>query len=480
MRKLKRTFPIVMFLRDPKVFLVLFLIGASIILYKHTQNDQVMMGADAERFRQRLLHQENGRETVSIEKRYKGHLNHQHKDGEETIPMGTDNKNDDVNGELLPRSHQAVNAPPGRKIELIPDTKSKRHPENVEKHGRQNSSMTGTLPRFSSGEYPHRNLTKILRQYEEKGFSDVKPINVLDYQYMINPNQTCEGSDTIRVLFIVKSAPHHFSKREIIRYTWADRKRFPWSRTIFSLGIPKENITLEDLHGESSRYQDIFLADYLDSYLNLTLKTMSGLNWAVTYCYRALHVVSVDDDMYVAPDLLLRFLDNLPKWKAEALFSGHRLDGTKPIRVSTSKWYTPKTEYPFRNYPPYIFGGFVIMSMSTVKNFTVAAQYTQLFKFEDVYLGILAARLGIRIRDNAFVNSGRTFTASSSFKSIIASHYYGNLKDLRNAWDCHLSILDGDHGKSVFCDFIGKRLKQLKSEINSIADWMEFVQNEIV
>ncbi|XP_033737074.1 beta-1,3-galactosyltransferase 1-like [Pecten maximus] len=463
MRKLKLHFStVILLLRDPKICLLLFLIGAGIVLHLRTRHESVRIDERAANFRQRLLHQDLSDEREND----RGYM--------ETENQGI---KEEKREKSLLQSQRQEYARAASNLKLIPDLHH-QHRVNIDQHRDQEKTPSETLSKFSPKLYPlDFNLTRILHQYKRKENADLQPINVLNYRYLINPGHTCSGSDLIRVLFIVKSSPHHFSQREIIRDTWADRKRFPWARTIFSFGIPnKNNVTLADLHEESVRHQDIFLVSYLDSYLNLTLKTMSGLKWAVSNCHRAMHVVSVDDDVYVAPDLLLSFLDNLPRWKAETLFSGHRLTGTKPIRVSSSKWYTPKTEYPFKNYPPYIFGGFVIMSMSTVRNFTIAAMYTKLFKFEDVYLGILASKLGIKIRDNIFVNSGRAFTVSSAFKTTIASHYYGNPKDLRKAWDCHLSILDQHEDKAVFCDYIGKRLKQLKSEINSIADWMEFVQ----
>ncbi|OWF45973.1 Beta-1,3-galactosyltransferase 1 [Mizuhopecten yessoensis] len=248
---------------------------------------------------------------------------------------------------------------------------------NAIKKAGQKTDKNGTTTRFTPDKYPFNvNVTQILRQY---AFADVTPINVFHYRYIINPNNTCSGLDAVRVYFVVKSTPHNSSKRDIIHDTCADKNRFPSIRIIFSFGIPNKEEVLLDLQDESAKYHGFSLVNYKDNHYNLTLKTVSGLKWAVTHCRRAMFVVSVVDDIYVAPDLLLKYLDNLPAWKAETFFSGHRLTGTMPIRDPPSKWYTPKTEYTFKNYPHYILGGFVIMSMSTVRNFTTAAMYTKLF-----------------------------------------------------------------------------------------------------
>ncbi|OWF45975.1 beta-1,3-galactosyltransferase 5-like [Mizuhopecten yessoensis] len=332
---------------------------------------------------------------------------------------------------------------------------------------------------FSPDEYlSNVNMTEIVRQFDIKGYADEQTINAFDHRFIINPEKTCNFSDNIKVLFIVKSSPDHISRRVTIRETWANRKRFPSTRTIFSFGLPKSSKSFLQLQDESSTYNDILLVNYVDDYYNLTLKTVSGLKWTVAYCARAMYVISVDDDLYVATDLLLSYLNIAQVRRVDNLFSGHLIVNTNPIRIDRSKWRVSKSEYPFKNYPEYIFGGFVIMSMSTVRKFTVAALYTKIFKFEDVYLGILAAKLGIEATNNGYVNSRKTFTSSESFKTLIASHFYYDPNDLQRAWDCHLSILDQDDDKAIFCDYIGDRLRKLQTEINSIVGWLQVLKQQ--
>ena len=39
--------------------------------------------------------------------------------------------------------------------------------------------------------------------------------------------------------------------------------------------------------------------DFLDTYQNLTLKTLAGVKWAGQFCGQAEFVMKTDDDMYV-------------------------------------------------------------------------------------------------------------------------------------------------------------------------------------
>ena len=59
---------------------------------------------------------------------------------------------------------------------------------------------------------------------------------------------------------------------------------------------------------ESIKYKDIIMENFIDSYGNLTLKTMMGLKWASRYCGRAKFVYKVDDDMFVNVQNLLKYL----------------------------------------------------------------------------------------------------------------------------------------------------------------------------
>ena len=51
------------------------------------------------------------------------------------------------------------------------------------------------------------------------------------------------------------------------------------------------------------------------------------------------------------------------------------------------------SEYPFNVFPPYISGGAVILSEETLTEFYFSSAFTQHFRIEDVYLGLLALKL---------------------------------------------------------------------------------------
>lgn len=60
---------------------------------------------------------------------------------------------------------------------------------------------------------------------------------------------------------------------------------------------PYYNNFLEGIEMEKHLYDDIVVANFMDSYDNLTLKTMASLEWVDTYCNQSEHILKTDDDM---------------------------------------------------------------------------------------------------------------------------------------------------------------------------------------
>ena len=50
---------------------------------------------------------------------------------------------------------------------------------------------------------------------------------------------------------------------------------------------------------ESQIFHDIVVEDFVDSYHNLTLKTMMGMRWIATFCEHAQYVLKADSDVFV-------------------------------------------------------------------------------------------------------------------------------------------------------------------------------------
>ncbi|ODM96501.1 Beta-1,3-galactosyltransferase brn [Orchesella cincta] len=183
--------------------------------------------------------------------------------------------------------------------------------------------------------------------------------------------------------------------------------------------LPQDGVTEKQqlerkIRKESKAHKDIVRIDTVDSYSNNTFKTMMGIRWASEICTDFEYALLVDDDMYISIKNLLLFIESPATYPdgyaedsdsetigqivdANRLFAGKVLF-TKPIRQrigSYSKWYLSLEEYPYNYFPRYMPAAAVIMSKQVVEDFYYASYYTKHFRFDDVFLGIMAYKMNI-------------------------------------------------------------------------------------
>lgn len=85
-------------------------------------------------------------------------------------------------------------------------------------------------------------------------------------------------------------------------------KKFP---LFFITGKSENETILDGLENEKRLYDDLIVANFMDSYDNLTLKTMATLEWIDTYCNQSEFVLKTDDDMFINVPNLLKFIDRI-------------------------------------------------------------------------------------------------------------------------------------------------------------------------
>jgi len=96
--------------------------------------------------------------------------------------------------------------------------------------------------------------------------------------------------------------------------------------------------------------------------------------------------------------------------------------------------YVPLSEYPFDYWPPYVTGGAYILSYTTLIKFYYGSFYTKRFRFDDIYLGLLAKKLNIKPFHCEHIYFYKKQYSINNYKYVIASHGYDNSKELLNVW----------------------------------------------
>ena len=138
------------------------------------------------------------------------------------------------------------------------------------------------------------------------------------------------------VLLVVHSAFDSFAKRQSIRQSWArDQTKLP-IKVIFILGkkLPQKDDQKvhQKVQQESQKNEDLLQEDFLDSYANLTLKSMFMLKFALNFGLKHdfEYLMKVDDDSYVHLPRLMSYISIMDK-RCQNCIVGHVLGPNSPV-----------------------------------------------------------------------------------------------------------------------------------------------------
>lgn len=97
-------------------------------------------------------------------------------------------------------------------------------------------------------------------------------------------------------------------------------------------------------------------------------------------------------------------------------------------------------EYPYHLWPPYISAGAYVLSNAALKDMYYAHFYIKHFKFDDIYVGILAFKTKIEPFHCEYFHFNKQPYSNFSFKYVIASHGYGNPNEMVRVWNQQKSL----------------------------------------
>ena len=339
---------------------------------------------------------------------------------------------------------------------------------------------------YTSFSYPlEGDIHKYILQLRNMETPEVAPFNIYNYTFISDCRRKCIESDyngKLRLVYLVKSAVSNFDRRMAIRHSWGFEKRFSDVpiRTVFLLGITPEDSDLQtQVEKENLKYGDIVQADFIDAYFNNTIKTMIGFKWAVTHCSNAKFYMFSDDDMYISTKNVLRFVRNPTQYpdyletpvvalkrvkrirrsiavqnytppthvnrKLEQfldfelpdsvrLFAGY-VFVSAPHRHRSSKWHVSLSEYPYHMWPPYVTAGAYVLSHEALFDMYYASLYTKHFRFDDIYLGIVAKKADIEPYHCSQFHFYKKEYNVFSYRYVVASHGYSNPEELLSVWN---------------------------------------------
>ena len=206
--------------------------------------------------------------------------------------------------------------------------------------------------------------------------------------------EPCSGqSVSIFILSAATTSGRSYLKRQAERKTWVSEAKENNISVYFVIALSKNETTNQLLKEESKQYKDMIQMQFIDSYWNLTLKTLSILHWVNKNCKNSKLIIKADDDIVLNIDLLLHSLDQFEKG-----ISGFKDSKLYVERDPAVKWWYPKEYYKPDVYPPLVFGGFSAITSDVIPKLleTLDSYSDTVLDLEDVFVtGILAEKAGV-------------------------------------------------------------------------------------
>ncbi|XP_016985840.2 beta-1,3-galactosyltransferase 1 [Drosophila rhopaloa] len=299
------------------------------------------------------------------------------------------------------------------------------------------------------------------------GWSRETPRSIADYldpgqdTAIVVPRHFCQSKAFLTIA--VCSYVHHFERRQNIRKLWGNTTDFNYSsfvklhghlkgkyldvlperlelyseylsgqgdslkasiRIVFILGRRNLASLLENeaVASEAEKYNDVIQENFMDTYNNLTIKTIMLLKHISQSCVNSTaYFFKCDDDTFVNVPNLLHFLlgGTIPVNEVTANYHylktyrvtsarkrltarrevmyGRQYCNVRPITNKYNKWYMPS--YLFRGavYPQYLCGSGYLLSIDVVPRLYKASLSTKLMHLEDLFVtGLCAEKAGIK------------------------------------------------------------------------------------
>ena len=228
--------------------------------------------------------------------------------------------------------------------------------------------------------------------------NDVSNLPVKPPRHLRTPLMTkMKCSKKYRLLIMVTSHPGGFERRSNIRSTWGNtwhhRTDLPSWKTIFQLGWPVWPNILNETQIEAKKHKDMIFGNFTDIFYKLPVKVIMGFEWATKYCDFDF-LLKTDDDVFVNIPNVFKFLSE-PDIPRHRLYAGNVHFQTYAIRYRHTKYYVNILEYPYRKYPRFTSGGGMVFSQDVAAGMVNIHNNSNYFKLDDVYIGMLALRLGV-------------------------------------------------------------------------------------
>ncbi|KAJ1080157.1 hypothetical protein NDU88_000377 [Pleurodeles waltl] len=223
------------------------------------------------------------------------------------------------------------------------------------------------------------------------------------------------------LLLATKSHPEAFPRRDALRQTWARDAHFSdfVVKHVFLMAQSPNWTLMQQVAEEDAVHKDILLWDFAESHHNLSLKERCFIQWLHNNCKEADFIFKGDDDEYVNPSALVKYLNSTVN--VSTAVHGYIHKGSDSERYG--KYKITEAMYPSAKYPMFPSGGGYIIPRTFIPALYHASTWIPVFPLDDVYFGFLGLAAGVTYRhDYRFCVKGmcgRTPEALSSHQDNV-------------------------------------------------------------
>jgi hypothetical protein len=198
------------------------------------------------------------------------------------------------------------------------------------------------------------------RYFKNNNYFHLTKIQIISTNWRVCVNDS--GAD-LDLLVYVMAVPGDFNYRKSTRKTFANRIIFLNMNIVFVLGKSQSTVINRAIAKESHIYGDIVQGDFVDSYSNLTFKSLMTWRWIKHNCRKAKYFMKLDSDVFMNTRKVLEHIINKKLFNPSDLsISGNIWRGHKPNRHKKNKWYISTKDFPENVYPAFAQGFFYILS----------------------------------------------------------------------------------------------------------------------
>ena len=206
--------------------------------------------------------------------------------------------------------------------------------------------------------------------------------------YHLENKDLCSSERNLTFLIIILSGPKHFERRNVIRETWGNSSfyaKYGTVKIMFVLGRTNDTYEQYEIVEESKHNGDILQGNLIDSYHNLSHKTVMAYKWLTERCRNAKYIIKTDDDVVV--NMFCVFKNGLKNVSIDQKHVHcYRLKSVRIMREKSRKPYIEPHQLRGKTFHwPFCQGNYVMFINSIVPSLYKSASITPLFWVDDIF-----------------------------------------------------------------------------------------------